>query len=75
MRERYDGSHGRFAIARSREHRDALVSTPLAPEVEARFESLARGSIEAQRRIEATDELPFEAYRERYLSSERLRVG
>ena len=75
MQERYDGSHGRFAIARSLEHRDALMSAPLPADVAARFERLSRESIEAQRRIEAADELPFEEYRQRYLSSERLGVG
>jgi glutamate--cysteine ligase len=75
MQERYDGSHGRFALARSREHRDLLVSAPLPAGVEARFEQLSRESIEAQRGIEAADDVPFEEYRRRYLSSERLGVG
>jgi glutamate--cysteine ligase len=75
MAQRYDGSHGRFAIARSLEHRHSLTSAPLPTEVEARFARMSRESIDAQRKIEATDELPFEAYRQRYLSRERLGVG
>ncbi|MBL8541347.1 MAG: glutamate--cysteine ligase, partial [Betaproteobacteria bacterium] len=56
------------------EHRELLTSTPLPAEIEARFARLAQESIEEQRRIEATDELPFEEYRLRYLSKERLGV-
>ncbi|HQR52453.1 MAG TPA: glutamate--cysteine ligase [Burkholderiales bacterium] len=74
MRERYGGSHGRFGLGRSCEHRELLTSTPLPAEIEARFARLAQESIEEQRRIEATDELPFEEYRLRYLSKERLGV-
>jgi glutamate--cysteine ligase len=36
---------------------------------------MSQDSIDAQRKIEATDELPFEEYRRQYLSSERLGVG
>jgi glutamate--cysteine ligase len=74
MVQRHDGSHGRFAIARSLEHRRVLENAPLPYTVEARFARMSQESIEAQRKIEATDELPFEEYRQRYLSRERLGV-
>jgi glutamate--cysteine ligase len=75
MAKRYDGSHGRFAIARSIAHRSTLVSAALPTEIEASFTRMSQESIDAQRKIEATDELPFEEYRRQYLSSERLGVG
>lgn len=75
MAKRYDGSHGRFAIARSLAHRSTLVSAALPADIEASFTRMSQESIDAQRKIEATDELPFEEYRRQYLSSERLGVG
>jgi glutamate--cysteine ligase len=74
MREFHDGSHGRFAVTRSRGHRDVLTQVPLSAAVAARFDRLAEESIEVQRRIEAADEVPFEDYRRGYLSRERLGV-
>jgi len=38
------------------------------------FVRLAEESIRKQREIEAADEVPFETYRQRYLSHESLRV-
>jgi glutamate--cysteine ligase len=35
---------------------------------------MAQESIEEQKRIEAADTLPFELYRQQYLSAERLGV-
>jgi hypothetical protein len=39
-----------------------------------RFESMAAESLQEQRRIEAADTMPFEVYRQRYLSPDRLRA-
>lgn len=72
MRERHDGSYFRFARERSREHRSALLSRPLEPDLDARFRAMALESIEAQRNIEAADDLSFETYRQRYLSRDSL---
>ncbi len=61
-----------FALAQSRRHRDDLAKRPLAPEVEARFAKLAVESLAEQRRIEASDDVPFETYRQRYLGQDLL---
>ncbi len=74
MRERYDNSYARFALARSLEHAKALRSEPLPAEVEARFARLAEESIRKQQEIEAADRVDFETYRQKYLSHESLRV-
>jgi len=74
MAERYDNSYSRFALARSIEHRRALQSEPLPAEVEARFAKLAEKSIRIQREIEAADKIPFETFRQRYLSHESLQI-
>jgi glutamate--cysteine ligase len=72
IRTRHEGSYARFALAQSLRHRDALLSEPLPAEAEARFARLAEESIAEQRQIEAEDELPFETFRQRYLSPEQL---
>jgi glutamate--cysteine ligase len=74
MRERHGNSYLRFALERSLENRYALQNDPLPPQTEARFVQLAEKSIAKQREIEAADEIPFETYRQRYLSPESLRV-
>lgn len=40
----------------------------------ARLRSLAQESIQEQQRIEAAYTMPFEIYREKYLSAKRLRI-
>jgi glutamate--cysteine ligase len=72
MRERHGGSHGAFVLAQSIAHRNSLKSDPLPREVLERYEALAAETLEAQRRIEAADTEPFETFRQRYLSPERL---
>jgi len=74
MREHHGNSYFRFALARSLENRNVLQNDPLSPETEARFVQLAGKSIAKQREIEAADKVPFETYRQRYLSPESLRV-
>ena len=57
-----------FALARSLEHRRELINLPLTRMVEERHERMAIESIAAQRAIEASDTLPFEAFRQDYLN-------
>ncbi len=68
MVERYDSSYTRFVLDHSLRHRKALLALPLAAEVEERYARLAEESLAAQQRIEASDDGPFEAYRQSYLS-------
>ena len=74
MQQGYGSSYSRFGLARSLEHAKTLRSEPLPAEAEARFARLAEESIGKQREIEAADKIPFETYRQRYLSHESLRV-
>jgi glutamate--cysteine ligase len=68
--------HGRsfpeFVLAQSRRHRDALSDPPLAPASRQRFDALAAESLAEQRRMEAADDVPFDAYRRRYLDQDLL---
>ena len=67
-----DKSYVRFALAQSGRHRDALQALQLPAEVEARYARVAEESIAAQRRVEAADRVPFETYRQQYLSRDLL---
>ena len=70
MAQQHDNSFPHFALARSRQHREALLAMPLGAEAQARLARMAEESLEAQRRIEQTDDMPFETYRQRYLAGE-----
>jgi len=72
MKRDYGNSYVKFVLAQSRAHRDTIMKLPLAPEVAERFENLAKESIEEQQRIEASDTIPFEAFRQLYLAPIRL---
>jgi len=72
MRQDFAGSYTRFAGAQSLAARNDVLSRPYAAELQARFEVLARESVAEQRRIEKSDTMPFEIYRQQYLAPERL---
>jgi glutamate--cysteine ligase len=72
MKRDHGNSYVKFVLAQSRAHRDTIMKLPLAPEVAERFENLAKESIEEQQRIEASDTIPFEAFRQLYLAPIRL---
>jgi len=74
MVDRYGSSHARFVIDHSRRYRDALRSKPIPADVDAQMTRTAQSSIEEQRSVEAAETVPFETYRQRYLSPESLTV-
>jgi glutamate--cysteine ligase len=67
-------SYTRFIVAQSLQVRSLMRDRPLARHEEARFLAIARESVAAQQRIEEADTMPFEAYRQMYVSPERLQV-
>ena len=69
---RHDNSYLRFALAQSTQHRDALLASPLPAEMAASYARMAAESLAEQRRIEAADTMPFEAFRQQYLSQNLL---
>ena len=75
MRRGYDGSYIKFILAQSRTHRDALRARPLDAPSTTRLLELAQTSVLEQKVIEAGDDLPFETYRQRYLSQDKLGVA
>jgi len=72
MKRDYGNSFVRFGLARSRAHRDAIMALPFPEDVAERFARLAHESLEEQKRTEAADTLPFEAFRQIYLAPVRL---
>ena len=74
MARDFDSSYVRFTRAQSVQTRHALLALPFSAEQQARFAALTQASIDEQKRIEANDSLPFEQYRQQYLSVERLGV-
>ena len=74
MAREYDNAYVRFVLALSRQHRATLRERPFPPGTAERFKRMASESLAEQRRIEAADSVPFETYRERYLSPELLKT-
>jgi glutamate--cysteine ligase len=72
MERNHAKSHVRFTLAESLSHRGTLLGIPLKPDVEDRFARLARESLDKQKKIEASDRVDFETYRQRYLNPELL---
>jgi len=70
----FAGSYTAFTRAQSLQTRTNLIRLPFPPELAARFAALAEASVAEQRRIEAADTVPFEDYRQAYLSTERLGI-
>lgn len=64
-----------FVRARSEQTRAALMALPFSEAQRAEFARMTQDSIQEQKRIEMADTLPFEIYREQYVSPARLGVG
>jgi glutamate--cysteine ligase len=61
-----------FVRAQSEQTRAALLGLPFSAAQQAEFEQMTAESIQEQKRIEAADTMPFEIYREQYVSPARL---
>ena len=70
------GQYSNDFIAYTRAHsqaaRDELMARPWSDEQQQRYVQLTAKSVAAQRAIEEADDMPFEAWRERYMSVEQL---
>ena len=72
MAQHHDNSFVKFARAQSEKTRATLLALPFSGGQQTKFEALTRQSIAEQKKIEDADSMPFELYREKYLSPERL---
>ena len=72
MERSRDKSYVAFALTQSAQHRRTLMQLPLSAEASASYARMAKESLAAQERIESADSVPFEAYRQEYLSRDLL---
>jgi glutamate--cysteine ligase len=61
-----------FVRAQSQHTQTSLLAEPWSAEQQARFKAMSAESLAAQRRIEAGDAMPFEDFRQHYVSADRL---
>jgi len=73
MARQHENSYTAFVLAQSRAHRATLQDAQLGEAAAKRFATMAAESLANQARMEAADTLPFEAWRQRYLSAEMIR--
>ncbi|MEO8020803.1 glutamate--cysteine ligase [Polaromonas sp.] len=74
MARDFDNSFVAFARAQSVKTRQTLLGLPFSAARQAAFEALTRQSMAEQKKIEAADTLPFEIYRQQYVSPDRLGI-
>ena len=65
-------SFSAFSLQQSVLARDTVLALPWSAQQQAQFEALAAESIAAQKTLEATDTLPFEEWRQRYMAASEL---
>jgi glutamate--cysteine ligase len=61
-----------FARAQSAQTRELFLSQTLDSSDEQRLVQACQDSVRDQQRIESSDSLPFEIYRQQYVSADRL---
>ena len=74
MARDHDNSFVKFARAQSEKAKAHFDGLLLSSKEKAYFEQLSQQSLTDQKKIEALDSMPFEMYREQYVSAERLNV-
>ena len=70
----HENSFVRFVRSQSEQTRQTLLDLPFTDVQQAFFADLTQKSIVDQKAIEAADTLPFEQYREQYVSPRRLGI-
>jgi len=74
MRSDHAGSYTSFVNACSERTRQVLMQQPLSAEIQTDLAHQALVSVQERQRLEAADSLGFEAFRQHYLSPQRLVV-
>ena len=74
MAEKYSNAFRRFGLNRSLQYKKDLLALPWSDADETRFRKAADDSLREQKRIEDADSMPFEIYRQHYLSRDRLKA-
>ncbi len=74
MEKDHANSFVAFARAQSAATRQTLLALPFSEDMQKAFEALSRQSLAGQKNIEAADTMPFEIYRQQYVSADRLGI-
>jgi glutamate--cysteine ligase len=72
MEQDFDNSFLGFTRAQSQQTKAKLLALPFSAGQQARFAAMSEQSVQDQKAIEAADSMLFEAYRQQYVSPERL---
>jgi len=64
-----------FGCAQSQQTRSKLLALPFSAALHAKFVALSEQSVRDQQAIEAADRIPFETFRQQYISPERLALS
>jgi glutamate--cysteine ligase len=72
MEQDFDNSFIGFTRAQSQQTKSKLLALPFSGTQHAKFEAMSAQAVRDQKEIEAADTMSFEAYRQQYVSPERL---
>ena len=72
MARDHESSFTGFVRGQARQTRDKLLGLPYGAGLHARMQAQAAESVQAQAAVEAGDTMPFEIYRQQYVSADRL---
>ena len=72
MAREHGNSFASFTLAQSQLTKGKLLKLPYTGSLHARLEAVAQQSVADQAAVEAADTMPFEQYRQQYISPERL---
>ncbi len=72
MRKDFENSFGGFTRSQSTQAKAKLLALPFSAAQQGRITLLGEQSVRDQKAIEARDTMPFEEYRQQYVSPERL---
>jgi glutamate--cysteine ligase len=72
MARDHENSFAAFTLTQSEQSKAKLLKLPYPGSLQTRMEAAVRQSLADQAAVEAADSLPFEQYRQQYISPERL---
>jgi glutamate--cysteine ligase len=72
MEQDFANSFNAMTRAQSLQSKAKLLALPFSAGQQAKFVALSQQSVQDQKAIEASDSMPFEIYRQQYVSAERL---
>jgi glutamate--cysteine ligase len=72
MKQDFEDSFTAFGCAQSLQTRAKLLALPFGAGLQAKYAAMSEQSLRDQQAIEAADRIPFETFRQQYVSAERL---